>query len=93
MQSRISYLEQRISELRSKMLRIVLTANARKLIWERDNKTCYLCGGKIQSLRGEYMHVDHLLPGVTAALSAHKNLRATHVRCNLGKSNHIIDEE
>jgi 5-methylcytosine-specific restriction endonuclease McrA/uncharacterized Zn finger protein (UPF0148 family) len=89
----IVQLEQKVAELRSKMVRIILTANARKLIWERDKKTCYLCGGQIESWLGKHMHVDHLFPWSHGGSNAPENLRATHVRCNLAKSNRIIDEE
>lgn len=89
---RTAELEQKLTELRDKMVRKSLTPAARKLIWERDNKTCYLCGGRIKSWRGAYMHVDHLFPWSHGGTNDPENLRATHVRCNLEKSNYIIDE-
>jgi 5-methylcytosine-specific restriction endonuclease McrA len=89
-EERAAQLEKRIADLRGQMVRLVLTEGVRKLIWERDNKTCYLCGRGIESWSGEYMHVDHFLPWSRGGSNDPENLRATHVRCNLRKGNRIV---
>ncbi|MGO9113232.1 MAG: HNH endonuclease [Thermoguttaceae bacterium] len=73
----IAELERKASELRRQLERAALSPAARKLLWERDNKSCYLCGNKIESWQGEYMHVDHLFPWSQGGGNDPENLRAT----------------
>ena len=86
----IAQLQRKAAELRGQLDRIALSDEARKLLWERDNKTCYLCGKEIEGWQGEYMHVDHVFPWSQGGANNPENLRATHVACNLKKSDRII---
>lgn len=57
---------------------------ARRLaIWERDGRRCGICGEPVAL---EHLHVDHVTPVCAGGGHGDDNLRATHGRCNLGKT-------
>ena len=49
---------------------------------------CYLCG---YTLSGE-IHVDHVIPLSRGGAHSEQNLRPTHARCNLRKSDKLLHE-
>lgn len=58
----------------------------------RDNKTCQLCGERIDSSLREYdprcMSVDHIVPKSEGGPGIQTNLRATHRECNQRRHKH-----
>jgi hypothetical protein len=58
-----------------------------EFIWNRANGICYLCGKAIDPSDVHYDHVIHLSKGGS---HSNDNLRPTHSRCNVKKSNKII---
>lgn len=58
-------------------------------ILERDGGTCYLCGLPIPD--GD-LHFDHVIPLSRGGAHTMENIRATHKRCNLSKSDKTPEE-
>ena len=56
----------------------------RSEIAERDNWTCYLCGGHIEP---DDLHIDHIQPLSLGGHDTPWNVAATHAACNLSKRN------
>lgn len=56
----------------------------RSEITERDNWTCYLCGGHIEP---DDLHIDHIQPLSLGGHDTPWNVAATHAACNLSKRN------
>src|SRR3972149_4454396 len=68
------------------LIRGRLTSEEREEIWNRDKRTCYLCGQQISGWQGEHMHVDHVEAFVRGGTNELDNLRAVHPECNLRKA-------
>lgn len=58
-----------------------------EFIWNRANGICYLCGKAID--RAD-CHFDHVIPLSKGGSHSTDNLRPTHSKCNVKKSNKII---
>jgi hypothetical protein len=58
-------------------------------IWERDGGICYLCG---QPIDRSDVHFDHVIPLSKGGTHTEDNIRATHSRCNLSKSDKTLAE-
>lgn len=57
----------------------------RKLILERDNWTCYLCGNRADQ-------VDHLVPATAGGSDEPSNLAAACGPCNNRKHHRYVDK-
>ena len=51
----------------------------RLAIWERDQRTCGICGALVAI---EDLEIDHILPRMMGGLDDATNLRASHRLCN-----------
>jgi 5-methylcytosine-specific restriction endonuclease McrA len=58
-------------------------------IWERDNGICYICG--LFVLR-EDVHFDHVIPLSKGGSHTYNNVRVTHSRCNMSKSDNLLPD-
>jgi 5-methylcytosine-specific restriction endonuclease McrA len=56
-------------------------------IWERDNGICYICG--LFVLRDD-VHFDHVIPLSKGGSHTYGNIRVTHSRCNMSKSDKLL---
>lgn len=67
-----------------------------KKLYERDNGTCYLCGGKcdfnavrkingIPYALGDYPSRDHVKPLSKGGMHSWDNVKLAHIRCNSSK--------
>lgn len=56
----------------------------RKLILERDNFICWMCGGKANQ-------VDHLVPPSAGGSEEASNLAAACAKCNNSKHDRYVD--
>lgn len=68
---------------------------------ERDNHTCYLCGGKVdwndyvivngrKKPKGNYPSIDHVKPLALGGRHCWSNVRLAHMRCNAKKGVKLI---
>jgi 5-methylcytosine-specific restriction endonuclease McrA len=78
------------------------TPYTRQEILERDDYTCYLCGEKVDMTATHQMgqpgwelfpHLDHVVPLSKGGPDTPDNVRTTHARCNLNKSDKLVDNE
>ena len=60
-----------------------------RLLWELNDRTCYLCGKYIEF--GSH-HVDHIVPLLKGGATAYENLAVTHPGCNLRKSHKLVTD-
>jgi 5-methylcytosine-specific restriction endonuclease McrA len=58
----------------------------RSVVFDRDNGTCYLCGSQVDP---DYWHMDHVHPVSKGGSHTYDNVRVTHPRCNLRKSDSL----
>lgn len=68
----------------------------RLAVFERDRWVCYLCGKKVaRNPRNplEKASVDHMFPIVLGGHHSWENVRTTHLRCNLAKSDSLFTAE
>jgi 5-methylcytosine-specific restriction endonuclease McrA len=72
----------------------------RKEILERDDYCCHICGGKVnlaapnqagQPGWEDYPHLDHVIPLSKGGPDTPNNVRTSHARCNIVKSDKLID--
>lgn len=70
--------------------RNALTKELRKIVKERDNYTCQICGKYMPDEVG--LHIDHILPVAKGGKSIEQNLRVLCSKCN-GKKGMKIEEE
>ena len=72
----------------------------RQFILERDDYTCYLCGGRVDLTAphqvGEpgweiYPHLDHVVPLSKGGPDTPDNVRTTHAACNMSKSDSLVE--
>lgn len=59
------------------------TAEKRRALWERDGGICGICGEPVPLAE---MEIDHIMPRRERGSNSLANLRATHGRCNRGRS-------
>lgn len=58
--------------------------NMRSKICERDGFICHICGAPVDP---DDVHLDHVKPFSRGGETTFDNLRVSHSRCNLSKSN------
>lgn len=84
------WLQAEVEEIARLLNRPTFDEEYRRWIWERDNKTCYLCHRAIQDWTSEHMHIDHVYPRAKGGSDREHNLRAAHPQCNLKKSDNEL---
>jgi hypothetical protein len=69
-----------------------------KVIYEKDNGICYLCGKPVnmnklenESVPADYGTIDHVIPIIAGGLHEYTNIRLAHLSCNGAKSDRIIE--
>jgi len=62
---------------------MTLSLNLRRAIWERDQGLCGICGDAVEWAD---LDIDHIMPRRHQGSNSPANLRATHARCNRGRS-------
>lgn len=60
----------------------------RKVLIDRANNTCVICGRKFSFT---YLHIDHRTPVSLGGKATFDNLQVLCQWCNLSKSNHLLD--
>lgn len=80
---------QRIVQSRRRALKARVTVERveHRAVFERDQWTCRICGGKTE---GEHPHplspsLDHIVPLANGGEHSYANTQCTHLRCNLLK--------
>lgn len=72
-----------------------------KLVADRDNNICYLCGGIVdwnnytftnghKSALGQYPSIDHIVPLSKGGKHSWENVRLAHMRCNASKGVKLV---
>lgn len=62
-------------------------------VFTRDEWTCYLCGKKVARNAKDPLargSLDHVIPIVLGGHHSPDNVRTTHLRCNLNKSDNYF---
>jgi len=84
----------------SKRLRAMATRVSptlrRQEVFERDNWLCHICGELIDSIaenRLDRPSLDHVIPIAAGGTHTLDNVRASHLRCNIRKSDLMLDED
>jgi 5-methylcytosine-specific restriction endonuclease McrA len=69
-----------------------------KVIYEKDNGICYLCGKPVnmnklenENIPADYGTIDHVIPIIAGGLHEYTNIRLAHLSCNGAKSDRIIE--
>src|SRR5690606_3296666 len=64
---------------------------------ERDGDACYLCSGAIdfntEATDPNHRHIDHVWPIAYGGFDVAANMKLTHGRCNLAKSDRIGESD
>jgi len=68
-----------------------LTPRLRALVLARDNKTCQDCGMSPRNDKNVVLHIHHIKPINLGGETILENLVTNCNRCNLGKSDKILD--
>jgi 5-methylcytosine-specific restriction endonuclease McrA len=61
----------------------------RRVIIERDNSTCYICGKRVEK---KVLQIDHVLPLAKGGPHTYENLRVACALCNCRKSDLTLEE-
>ncbi len=86
-------LKEQIRELSKRLTRPSFSDEFRRLLWERDRKTCYLCQIEILKWDGDSMHIDHVRTRSQGGSDQGHNLRIAHPLCNLRKGDRALTEK
>ena len=68
------------------------SAKLRKLIFERDNATCLLCGTNEEKEPGVKLVIDHIIPYSKGGETTYDNLQVLCRSCNIEKNNKLINK-
>lgn len=60
-----------------------------RLLWELNQRTCYLCSAAVEFGRH---HVDHIIPLSKGGTTVYENLAVVHPHCNIQKASKIITD-
>lgn len=72
--------EATLKEYHSKNQRRLMSPELRRMIMERDNYTCQICGKYMPDEVG--LHIDHIIPVAAGGKSAASNLQVLCSKCN-----------
>ncbi|WP_051612864.1 MULTISPECIES: HNH endonuclease [Mesoplasma] len=78
-------------EFRRKYERSLVSDKVRIQIFNRDNLTCQVCGDSKKNNNSIVLHIDHKVPIAKGGDSNLSNLWTLCKRCNLGKSDLILE--
>lgn len=70
---------------------MTVASTVRYLIWDRDQGICGICMLPVPYDRT--MHIDHIVPRMAGGTDLLNNLRATHARCNQGRSRECYPQQ
>jgi hypothetical protein len=68
----------------------------RSEVFERDNWLCHICGKAIEKQpigRMEGASIDHVIPIAAGGTHTLENVKASHLRCNIEKSDTVLSED
>jgi hypothetical protein len=68
----------------------------RQDVFERDNWICHICDKEIDPRaenRVDRPSLDHVIPIAAGGTHTLENVRASHLRCNIQKSDSLLDED
>lgn len=68
----------------------------RQEVFERDNWVCHICGGNIDPDSPDRLDrpsLDHIVPIAGGGTHTMDNVRAAHLRCNIQKSDTVLDDD
>lgn len=61
-------------------------------IMQRDNFKCCMCGASPAKDPSVVLHIDHIVPWAKGGETTFENLQTLCSKCNLGKSDLLLDE-
>jgi 5-methylcytosine-specific restriction endonuclease McrA len=86
-------LESQIKKLSRRLARPTFSDAIRRDLWNRDQRTCYLCTLEITHWNGDSMHIDHVRPRSQGGSDEPHNLRIAQPVCNLRKGDRQLADK
>lgn len=84
--------EPKKADIRTRTTSRDINLRLRFLVMQRDNFKCCMCGASPAKDPAIVLHIDHIVPWAKGGETTYENLQTLCSKCNLGKSDLLLNE-